>query len=287
MVTLRAPSAAIGAVRALRAHARGVPALSGAGVEADVAVRVAGTLAERGFGGSLQYIAAPAGHPEQAEEHTRDCLRLLDRVADAGLAGRADVLLRPGALGLGLGPEGRALAADNLARICAAARETGTRVTLDAEDGPGNPASAAPRLVAEVRAVHPALGGTLPPYPGPSAADLRALAAPGARVRLRGADRPRPPVPGRHAADLAFVRTLRTLMPGPASLVVATRDPRLIEIAGTLAVLHERSSGGLEYELPHGVRPVHLYRLRARGARVRVRVLIGRAGLGPPRRIAG
>ncbi|RCV48810.1 proline dehydrogenase [Marinitenerispora sediminis] len=264
------------------------------GAEAAAAVRGARALAERGLSSSLQHAAAAATHPEQAEEGTRSAIDLLHRLADLGLAGWADLIVRPRALGLGLGlglgAEGAALAADNLARICAAARESGTRVTTDAEDAAAAPAAA--RLVAGLRAAYPALGRTLPADPDRWAADPRIpgpsgrepgrstaepLAAPGARYRLRGADH----APGlaaahagRRAADLGFVRALRTLMPGPDRLVVATGDPRLLEIAGALAAVSRRPAESVEYELPRRVRSGDLRRLRAAGARVRIRFAV-------------
>ena len=79
--------------------------------------------------------------------------------------------------------------------------------------------------------------------------DCRALAGPGSRVRLEhGA--------GDDAAeaDKAYVRCLKVLLDGAGHPVIATHDPRLIEIAVALASRYGRAPATYELQLRYGVR---------------------------------
>ena len=75
--------------------------------------------------------------------------------------------------------------------------------------------------------------------------------------------------------DRSYARCLRVLMAGTGYPMVATHDPRLINIAGTLAVLEGRDHNGFEYQMLYGVRPDEQERLASQGARVRVYVPFG------------
>ena len=56
-------------------------------------------------------------------------------------------------------------------------------------------------------------------------------------------------------------------MAGEGYPMVATHDPRLVEIAGTLAVRHDRTPGSYEYQMLYGIRPHEQRRLAAAGER--------------------
>jgi proline dehydrogenase len=57
--------------------------------------------------------------------------------------------------------------------------------------------------------------------------------------------------------------------------MLATHDPRLIEIAGAQTILAGRSVDSFEYQMLYGIRPAEQRRLAALGARVRVYVPYG------------
>ena len=57
--------------------------------------------------------------------------------------------------------------------------------------------------------------------------------------------------------------------------MLASHDPRLIEIAGSLAMLAGRGADSFEYQMLHGVRPAEQRRLANTGARMRVYVPYG------------
>lgn len=260
---------------------RALGARFAAGETADDAARVAERLAADGLLVTVEY-AGDAADRGRAGAVVEEYLHLLGRLADSGLGRRAEVTVRASALGPAEGG-GEDLAGEAADRLCAAAHAAGTAVTIDPDDDP--PAVAwALRLVGGLRRRHPDTGVAIP-------AALRAarrysadLAASGVRVVLRPGGYARPVTADggpatfatRHEADRSYVRCLTVLMAGPGHPVVATPDPRLIEIAATLAIRHDRPPESFEYQLDHGVRPDLARRLAESGARVRVRVPYGR-----------
>ena len=68
---------------------------------------------------------------------------------------------------------------------------------------------------------------------------------------------------------------MRRLMAGPGYPMIATHDPRLIDIATTLALMSGRSAGSFEYQMLYGIRPAEQQRLADTGAQVRVYVPYG------------
>jgi proline dehydrogenase len=52
--------------------------------------------------------------------------------------------------------------------------------------------------------------------------------------------------------------------------MVASHDPRLIEIAGALAAHHERDATSFEYQMLYGIRPEEQKRIADRGDQMRV-----------------
>ena len=248
-----------------------------AGEEADDAVRTVGELAGQGLLATVDRLGEDVGHPAAAEEAVRGYLGLLERLDDAGLTGAAEVSVKPSAVGLALGPEGGALARAGLDRICAAAAEVGTTVTLDMEDE----AAVEPTLglLRALRERHPSLGVAVQSYLRRTEDDVRALAAQRVRVRLvKGAYAPDPERAhtARRDVDAAYVRCLRTLMAGEAYPMVATHDPRLIGIARALAARYGRDRKGYELQMIYGARPDEQLRLAAAGERMRVYVPYGR-----------
>ena len=115
---------------------RGVVARYVAGDATADAVRASRELLQRGLLVSLDYLGEDTTDPEQAAAVTAEYAALLSQLAAAGLAGggRAEVSVKPTAVGLGLAEHGEKTAAENIARICAAARAAGTTVTVDMED---------------------------------------------------------------------------------------------------------------------------------------------------------
>ncbi len=250
-----------------------------AGDNAAQAVEVTRGLLASGLLVTLDYLGEDTADPDQAAAVTAEYIGLLDRLAVADLAqgGRAEVSVKPSAVGLGLADHGEKTAAENIARICAAAHAAATTVTLDMEEHTG--VDAALRMVSELRADHPDLGCVIQSALRRSAADCAALARPGSRVRLcKGAYQSPESVAfqTRHEVDLSYARCLRTLLDGPGYPMVATHDPRLIAITAAQAGLTGRAAASFEYQMLYGVRPAEQQRLASTGAQVRVYLPYGR-----------
>jgi len=244
-----------------------------AGADADDALRVTRRLIGAGLTVSLDYLGEDTVSPQHAAAVAQEYVRLLGRLGDAGLAarGRAEVSVKATAVGLGLPADGEKLAAENIVRICAAARNAGTTVTLDMEDH--QRVTPTLRLHAALRADFPDLGAVIQSYLRRSADDCAALAGSGSRVRLcKGAYSAPPDVAfsGRADVDRSYVRCMRILLDGAGYPMLATHDPRLIRIAGAAAGRQDRPDSGFEYQMLYGIRPAEQLRLAAAGAQVRV-----------------
>ena len=115
---------------------RGVVARYVAGETTADAVEVTRDLLASGLLVTLDHLGEDTGDPDQAAAATAEYTGLLGQLAAAGLAqgGRAEVSVKPTAVGLGLAEHGVKTATENIARICAAARDAGTTVTVDMEE---------------------------------------------------------------------------------------------------------------------------------------------------------
>jgi proline dehydrogenase len=256
--------------------AAGVVARYVAGASTDDALRVTRLLLDRGLLVTLDHLGEHTTDPDQAAAAADEYIRLLGLLEAGGQArgGAAEVSVKPTAVGLGLSDHGEKTAADNIARICVAARRAGTTVTLDMEDH--TMVDAVLRLHRELRTDFADLGCVIQSYLRRSAADCAALAS--YRVRLcKGAyDAPETVAfTARRDVDLSYVRCLRRLLNGPGYPMLATHDPRLIEIGTAQALLAGRPASSFEYQMLYGIRPAEQQRLAATGAQVRVYVPYG------------
>ncbi len=249
-----------------------------AGDGADDALRVTAALQADGLLVTLDYLGEDTVDPEQAAAVTDEYVRLLGRLGADGLAsgGRAEVSVKATAVGLDLAEHGEKTATENITRICAAASAAGTTVTLDMEDHARVDATL--RIAAQVRQEFPDLGCVIQSYLRRSAGDCEALAFAGSRVRLcKGAYSAPEGVAftARAEIDRSYARCMRVLLGGEGYPMLATHDPRLVEIADARAAAAGRSPASFEYQMLYGIRPAEQLRLAGRGARMRVYVPYG------------
>ena len=151
------------------------------------------------------------------------------------------------------GGDGEKIATENAQLICEAALEAGTTVTIDMEDHTTTDSTLA--IVRELRSDYPWLGTVLQAYLYRTEADCPELAYEGSRIRLcKGAYAE--PATVAHTdpkeIDQAYVRCLKILMSGPGYPMVATHDPRLVEIALALAEREQRTKDSFELQMLYG-----------------------------------
>ncbi|HEX6403571.1 MAG TPA: proline dehydrogenase family protein [Pseudonocardiaceae bacterium] len=239
-----------------------------AGVNTDQAVAATTALVADNLSVTLDYLGESVVDDAGAESTVRAYLDLLARLAAAGLTSRAEVSVKLSAVGQRLDED---LALGHASRICAAAHQAGTTVTLDAEDHTLTDSTL--RVHAELRRNWPLTGAVVQAQLHRTLDDCRSLAAQGARVRLcKGAYAEPPALAFRTSHEVArsFVRCADLLLASPGYPMFATHDPRLIDIVGQRARWYGRAPGSYEYQMLYGVRPAEQRRLAAAGAMVRI-----------------
>ncbi|MGN6600011.1 MAG: proline dehydrogenase family protein [Actinomycetes bacterium] len=247
-----------------------------AGETAESAVAATRALVDAGLTVSLDHLGEDTLDREQAEA-TRDAyLELLRHLEQAGLAGKADFSVKLSAVGQALPGDGEKIALENARTVCEAAAKAGSTITLDMEDHTTTDSTLG--ILRELRQDFPFVGAVLQAYLHRTEADCRDLAYEGSRVRLcKGAYREPESVAfqDRLEVDKSYVRCLKVLMSGKGYPMVASHDPRLVSIAGALAVKEGRAPGSYEYQMLYGIRPEEQKRLAGEGETVRVYIPYG------------
>lgn len=244
-----------------------------AGEGAHDAARVAAELVQTRRQVTIDYLGEDTLDPEQAAQTREAYLTLLATLSEAGLTagGTVEVSLKLSALGQLLGRDGHRIALDNARAICQAAANVGTTVTVDMEDHTTTDPTLA--AVRELRQDWPWVGVALQSYLYRTEQDCRDLAQEGSRVRLcKGAYKQPESVAYQETGevDRAYVRCLKILIEGQGYPMIATHDPRLIEIASVLAAKAQRAPDSYEFQMLLGIRPDEQRRLAGAGAQLRV-----------------
>ena len=251
------------------------------GEASNSAVEVVGRLVADGLQVSLDFLGEDTTDRGQADATVAAYLELLDALAARGLAARAEVSVKLSAVGQALPGVGEEVALANARRVCEAAAAAGTTVTLDMEDHTTTDSTL--RVLRALREDHPSTGGVVQAYLHRTEEDCRQLAAEGCRVRLcKGAYNEPESVAfqSRVEVDRSYVRCLRVLMEGQGYPMVATHDPRLVEVAQALAAQAGRAAGSYEFQMLFGIRPEEQLRLVREGHPVRVYVPYGQEWYG-------
>ena len=247
-----------------------------AGEDLDSTISALDALHARGLVLSVEQLRAEPSEASDAELAANEYLALVTALQDAGLASGTEISLRLPLLGQRLGRDGELLALDLARRVCTAAGDAGCRVTLDMPDHAWVDSTL--WVLGQLRSDFPDTGITLQAMLRRTASDCLDLATPGSRVRLcKGTYREPEEVAYRrqHDVDLNFVRCLRLLMRSACYPMIATHDPRMIEITAELARRTDRRADSFEYQMLYGVRPLEQRRLVDVGETVRVYVPYG------------
>ena len=251
------------------------------GETTEAAVDATRTLIESGLHVTLDFLGEDTLDREQADATVAAYVDLLRSLTEHGLSRNAEVSVKLSAVGQALPDDGEKIALDNARTICQAARNAGTTVTLDMEDHTTTDSTL--NILRELRKDFPETGAVLQAYLHRTEADCRDLAYEGSRVRLcKGAYAEPESVAyqDKHEVDKAYVRALKILMAGQGYPMVATHDPRMVDIAGALATRNGRAQGRYEYQMLFGIRPDEQQRLAEAGEKVRVYVPYGQEWYG-------
>ena len=246
------------------------------GETSEAVVAASRDLVGKGLAVTLDYLGEDTLDLAQAQATVDAYVDVLGQLAEAGLTAAAEVSVKLSAVGQALPGDGERIALDNARRICQAAANAGTSVTLDMEDHTTTDSTLG--ILSELRQDFPSTGAVLQAYLHRTEADCKDLAYAGSRVRLcKGAYKEPESVAyqGKHEVDLSYVRCLKVLLAGDGYPMVASHDPRMIEIAGALAARNGRAQGSYEYQMLYGIRPEEQLRLATRGETVRVYIPYG------------
>ena len=242
-----------------------------AGDQLEDAVAVTDALVGSGRRITLDHLGEDTRDAAQAAETAVAYEKLLAALKETGLAERAEVSVKLSAVGQFLPADGTKIALENARRICAAAADAGTTVTLDMEDHTTTDSTLS--IARELRADFPWLGVVLQAYLHRTEADCADLSSEGSRVRLcKGAYQEPDSVAfqGKRDVDLSYVRCLKVLMGGKGYPMVASHDPRMIRIADQLAQWQGREPDSFEYQMLYGIRPEEQQRIVDTGATMRI-----------------
>jgi len=274
-----------------------VPATHGAVspfIAGDTVASVVAAVAEVVSDGTSAAVAH-LPRPQAQATYLLVLLQAIEALDSADLADGCDLMVDLAALGLARQVAPDAVRADLLA-LCAAAEGVGMTVMLDGlaykhlDDGLS--------IHASVIGHHPDLGVTIAANLLRSEADCTDYGRPeagrpeagrpelgraghsraGTRVRLVRQEPVHTPglaFTGGHEVDRSYVRCARSLIAAGARTVIATHDPRLIEIASALAVRSDREPGHVTFQFRMGVQPQARAELLAGGASVSVLVPFG------------
>lgn len=247
-----------------------------AGEDAADAVAATAELAATGRLVTIDRLGEDVLELGDAEQTRDDYLNLLDALNANGLTADAEVSVKLSAVGQALPGDGEKIALEFAHQIAAKATQFGTTVTLDMEDHTTTDSTLG--ILRELRRDFPATGAVIQAYLYRSEADCRDLSGAGSRVRLcKGAYKEPEEVAyqSKHEVDLAFVRCMKILMAGDGYPMIASHDPRLVDIAQSLAIHNDRPKGSYEHQMLYGVRPEEQRRLADSGEKMRVYVPYG------------
>jgi proline dehydrogenase len=240
------------------------------------AVAATSGLVDDGLRVTLDYLGEDTTDAAQAEATVAAYKELLADLATKGLAPHAEVSVKLSAIGQFLPDSGHKVALENARDICRAARNAGTTVTLDMEDHTTTDSTLT--ILRELRKDFPETGAVLQAMLRRTEADCRALAYEGSRVRLcKGAymEPERVAFQDRIDVDKSYVRCLKVLLGGQGYPMIATHDPRMVQIASSLASRFGRQPGTYEFQMLYGIRPEEQKRLAGAGETMRVYIPYG------------
>jgi proline dehydrogenase len=244
-----------------------------AGETVSEAIDAAREVEAAGMLQTLDYLGESVASVAEADQATRDYLRVVEAIAAAGI-GR-NVSLKLTQLGLVVD---RATCVDNLRRILDAGAAHQFFVRIDMEN---SPVTAITLDVFETmwQQGYRNVGVVLQSYLKRSLDDARRMNALGARVRLvKGAYKEPKTVAlqSRAEVDGSFVQIMELLLTGGTYPAIATHDPAMIDATRAFAAARGIGADQFEFQMLYGIRRDLQSELTAAAYRMRIYIPFGR-----------
>jgi proline dehydrogenase len=244
-----------------------------AGETVEEAIAAAREVEAGGMLQTLDYLGESVASVAEADQATRDYLRVVEAIAAAGI-GR-NVSLKLTQLGLTVD---RASCVDNLRRILDAGSAHDFFVRIDMEN---SPVTAVTLDVFETmwQQGYRNVGVVLQSYLKRSLDDARRMNELGARVRLvKGAYKEPKAVALQSRADVdaSFVAIMQVLLTSGTYPAIATHDPAMIEATRRFAASQGIAAAQFEFQMLYGIRRDLQTALAAEGYPMRIYIPFGR-----------
>ncbi len=236
-------------------------------------------LNEKGILATLDHLGENVFTEADAARATQAYLDLLDAIAQAGVKTNASLKLTQ--LGLDISPE---LCLNNMRCILERAAQHNNFIRIDMEGSAYTEQTLnIYRTLRDVHGFQKQVGVVIQAYLFRSEADVRALAAEGANIRLcKGAYKEPPQIafPNKRDVDANFVKLAEIFLAPEACqqgayIAVATHDDNMINAVKHYAAAHSIPKDRFEFQMLYGVRSATLQALAAEGYKVRVYVPYG------------
>ncbi len=244
-----------------------------AGETIDEAMSTVRDLNASNLSASLDLLGESVLHAEEAQRACRTYLDLLERIH--GARANANVSVKLTQMGLDIDEQ---LCVSNMRAIIGKAKNHDSFVRIDMEQS----SYTAKTLQLFTGVLHPefgnAAGVVLQSYLRRTAADVDAMIALGARVRLcKGAYKEPEDVafPKKSDVDANYIACMERLLERGSYPGIATHDVKIIEHAKAFARQQGISAERFEFQMLYGVRRDLQYRLRREGYNMRVYVPFG------------
>lgn len=251
--------------------ARRMPLRFVAGTTLDHAVEAVRGLNAAGLQATLDHLGESVTDQATAEQAADACVEAIERIAAEGLD--ANVSIKLTQMGLDLGAD---VCRGVLRPVLEAGKRHGIFVRIDMESS--EYVDRTLEVVRGMRAEGYDTGPVIQSYLHRSKADVAALAAEGARVRVcKGAYAEPIDIAWHDRATIgsSFVELCTTLMDAGTYVGVATHDPDMIEAVSQHASAHAIGPDRFEFQMLYGIRRDLQRSLVADGWRMRVYVPYG------------
>lgn len=221
---------------------------------------------------TLDVLGEEVREPERAREFTEECVRVLETIEREGID--SNLSIKPTMFGLKID---EALCHENVERIVGRAKELGNFVRIDMEDATTTDATL--RIYRDLHGRYGNVGCVLQAYMRRTLADVAALPAEGANVRLcKGIYiEPRPIAwKGYETVRHNFVAALERLIAQGVYVGIATHDELLVCAAEALIDRYGLAPERYEFQMLLGVDEELRNLLIDRGHRLRIYTPYGR-----------